>query len=57
MKQPKKMTRTQKIAVSKAGLDATQYSLVSEDVTSFIIVLKTDFKVQKKVTYKGKLIE
>ena len=40
MKQPKKLTRVQKILLSKKGYDSNLYSLIGEDKTSYIFLNK-----------------
>ena len=40
MKQPKKLTRVQKILLSKKGYDSNLYSAIGEDRTSYMFLNK-----------------
>ena len=42
MKQPKKLTRSQKEALRKIGLDWNDYMLLSEDKESFTVIAKKE---------------
>ena len=42
MKQPKKLTRSQKEKLRKNGLDWNNYMLLSEDKDTFIVIAKKE---------------
>lgn len=54
MKQPKKLTREQKIKLSKAGYSADAYMLATEDAETFTAICKypDDHGVQNTVTLR-----
>ena len=56
MKQPKRLTRDQKITLGKRGLDAGQFSLIEENETTLVLLDKangTRVTVPKEVKGKG----
>lgn len=53
MKQPKKLTRAQKIILQKNGLDAESFMLLSEDKDSFVVIAKKENEhgIKEQYTY------
>lgn len=46
LKQPKKLTRDQKEQLTREGLDATQYVIISEDDMTFTVQKKNEIGPQ-----------
>jgi hypothetical protein len=44
MKQPKKLTRAQKIKMEKQGVDCNDYMLLTEDNNTFTVISKKENK-------------
>ena len=53
MKQPKKLTRSQKEKLRKNGLDWNNYMLLSEDKDTFTVIAKKENKdgIRQQITY------
>lgn len=53
MKQPKKLTRAQKIILNKKGLDGEAFMLLTEDRDTFTVIAKVENKngVKEQYTY------
>ena len=51
MKQPKKLTRSQKMILSKNKLNANEYMLASEDKNTFTVIAKKENESGRKEQY------
>jgi len=53
MKQPKKLTRNQKIILTKNGMDANSYMLLEDSNDRFTVVMKPEYDVRRTIKYTG----
>lgn len=53
MKQPKRLTRNQKIILSNSNMDAKQYLVSVDDADGFCVVHKSDYSKEYIFEYTG----